>query len=64
MVRLLTHLVMNDTPITHVIYLLHVLPAAASSNHARTVYFRQLQSGLAGVSDEADVVRVVLASQV
>lgn len=55
---------MNDTPITHVIYLLHVLPAAASSNHARTVYFRQLQSGLAGVSDEADVVRVVLASQV
>lgn len=60
-VRLLTHLVMDYTPAAHVIYLLHVLPATASANYPRTIDFRQLQSGLAWIPDQSDIMRIVLA---
>ena len=36
--RLLTHLVVNYTSITDVIYLLHVLTTSTSSYHTRAIY--------------------------
>ena len=63
-VRLLAHLIMQDAPIAHVGYLLHVLPAATATDHTRAVDLRQLEGRLARVSYQADVVRVLLASKV
>lgn len=63
-VRLLADLVVQDAPVAHVRYLLHVLATAAASDHARAVDFGQLQGRLALVAYQAHVVRVLLAAEV
>ena len=59
--RLLAHLIVQYTSVAHVIKLLHVLAAA---NHAGAVDLRQLQGRLALISDQPNVVWILLPAQV